>query len=57
MKYRDAFNALFAIALALFSLAGIAASGQAEYGSAALHAEAVGFDALAHQMFGGDACI
>ena len=55
MKYRDALFAIFAIALTLFSLTGIAAGGQDLYGAAA-RAQSDGFDALAHQVFGVHVC-
>lgn len=55
MKYREAVIALFAIGLTLFSITGIAASGTDMSGAMA-HAQSVGFDALAHHMFGDNAC-
>lgn len=55
MKYREALFALFAIALALFSITGIAASGSNLSGAAA-QAQSAGFDALARRMFGDNEC-
>jgi hypothetical protein len=47
MKLRETFLGLTAIALTVVAL-----TGQALYGGTAAHAEYVGFDALAQQVFG-----
>jgi hypothetical protein len=48
MRYRDAIVSVITLALAVVTLAGMAHTD--EYVQAT-HAEAVGFDALAHQVF------
>jgi hypothetical protein len=56
MTYRDA---LFTGAVVVLGTAGaiaMAMAGQLPYGGQEVRAEAIGFDVLAHRMFGGNDC-
>jgi hypothetical protein len=52
MTYRDAVFAGAVFALGATGAAAMASFGQLPYGGQQVQAEAVGFDALAHRMFG-----
>lgn len=48
MRYKDAILSVITLALAVVTLAGMAHTDEYAHGT---HAEAVGFEALAHQVF------
>lgn len=57
MTYRDAVFAGAVFALGATGAAAMASFGQLPYGGQQVQAEAVGFDALAHRVFGDTACV
>jgi hypothetical protein len=57
MTYRDALFAGAVIALGSAGAVGMATFGQLLYGGNEVRAEAIGFDVLAHHMFGGKKCM
>jgi hypothetical protein len=57
MTYRDALFAGAVIALGSAGAVGMATIGQLPYGGDEVRAEAIGFDVLAHRMFGGKNCM
>ncbi|MBC7502516.1 MAG: hypothetical protein H7315_18785 [Herminiimonas sp.] len=58
MKYQDLSGILFIFVMVLLSVAAIASASAADLnGNRELQAEAAGFDALAHQVFGAFDCL
>lgn len=56
MTYRDALFAGAVIALGATGAVAMATIDQSPYGGREVRAEAIGFDVLAHRMFGDSSC-
>jgi hypothetical protein len=56
MTYRDALFTGTVVALGTAGAIAMAMSGELPYGGPQVRAEAIGFDVLAHRMFGGSDC-
>ena len=56
MRHREFLFGLFALVLSTAAASGIAAAGDEGYIGLAAQAQTSGFDALAHRVFGGNAC-
>jgi hypothetical protein len=57
MKFREGLIEVATLALGLLSVASVIAVGEQSWVGATTRAEGVGFDALAHELFGADTCV